>query len=76
MVIKISGKIIHENTGESIDRVYRDLWLKDSIRSNMIEEGISSLAVRKKISKDDAQNNDADAKLALDMSMVQNKDTP
>ena len=56
----MSGNVIHENTGESIYRVYRDLWLKDSVCSNMIEEGISSLAVRKKISKDDAQNNDAD----------------
>ena len=33
----------------------------------MIEDGISSLAIRKKISKDDAQNNDADATLALDV---------
>ena len=55
LVSKMSGRIIYENTGESIYRVYRDLWLKDNVRSNMIEEGISSLAVRKKISKDDAK---------------------
>ena len=67
LVIKMSGRIIYENTGESIYRAYRDLWLKDSVRSNMIEEGIGSLAVRTKISKDDAQNNDADATLALDV---------
>ena len=63
----MSGQIIYENTGESIYRVYRDLWLKDSIHSSMIHDGISSLAVRKKISKGDAQNNDADATLALDV---------
>ena len=33
----------------------------------MIEDGISSLTTRKNISKDDAQNDDADAKLALDV---------
>ena len=54
LVIKISGRVIYENTGESIYRVYHDLWLKDSIHSNMVEDGIASLAVRKKISKDDA----------------------
>ena len=67
LTIKISGQIIYENTGESIYKVYQDLWLKDSVRSNMIEDGIGSLAVRKKISKDDAQNDDADAKLAFDV---------
>ena len=64
LVIKISGQIIYENTGESIDRVYRDLWLKDSIRSNMIEEEIVSSEIRKKLSKDDASNNDNAAVLA------------
>ena len=65
--IKISGQIIYENTGESIFNVYKDLWLKDSVRSNMIEDGIGTLAIRKKISKDDAQNDDANAKIAYDV---------
>ena len=63
----MSGRIIYENTGENIYRLYCDLWLKDSVHSNRIEEGISSLAVRKKISKDDAQNDNADAKLVIDI---------
>ena len=67
LTIKISGQIIHENTGERIYRVCQDLWLKGSVRSNMIEDGIVSLTIRKKISKDDAQNDDADAKLAFDV---------
>ena len=67
LVIKISGRIIYENTGESIYRVYRDIWLKDNIRSNMVEDGIASLAVRKKSSKDDAQNGDAYATLAFNI---------
>ena len=32
----------------------------------MIEDGIGSLAIRKKISKDDAQNDDAEAKIAFE----------
>ena len=27
LVIRISGQTIYENTGESVYRVYRDLWL-------------------------------------------------
>ena len=52
--IKIHDMIIYENTGENIFNAYKDLWLKGSVRSNMIEDGIGSLAIRKKISKDDA----------------------
>ena len=65
--IKRSGQIIYENTGESIFNVYKYLWLKDRVRSNMIEDGIGTLAIRKKISKDDAQNDDANAKIAYDV---------
>ena len=64
--IKIHGMIIYENTGENILSAYKDLWLKESVRANMIEDGICSLAIRKKISKDDAQNDDAEAKLAFE----------
>ena len=67
LTIKVSGQIIYENTGESVYRVYQDLRLKDSVRNDMIETGIGSLAVGNKISKDDAQNDDADAKLAIDV---------
>ena len=36
MRVRISGMIIYENTGESIFNVYKDLWLKDGLRANMI----------------------------------------
>ena len=52
---------MYENWGESLLGVYEDLWLKDSVRNNMVEDGIASLAVRKKISGDDATNDDQDA---------------
>ena len=38
LTIKVSGQIIYENMGESIYRVYQDLWLKDSVRNNMIKD--------------------------------------
>ena len=64
--IKVSGEIIYDNTGESIFESYKDLWLNDSVRANTIEDGIGSLAIRKKISKDDVSNSDADAALAFE----------
>ena len=64
--ISIHGAIAYENTKESIFSTYKDLWLKNSERLNMVEDGIASLAIRKKLSKDDAQNDDAEAKIALE----------
>ena len=40
---------------------YKDLWLHRKQRDDMVEDGIASGATRKKISKDDAANDDADA---------------
>ena len=64
--ITIAGEVIYDNTGENILSTYKDLWLKENVRSNMIEDGIGSLAIRKRISKDDAQNDDAEAKIAFE----------
>ena len=64
----VSNEIVYENTGESTFSVYKDLWLDDSVRSDMVEDGIGTLAIRKKISKDDAQNDDADAKIEFDVN--------
>ena len=41
--------------------------LKDSVRSNMIEDGIGSLPIRKMVHKDDASNCDAAATLAFNI---------
>ena len=67
LVIKMSGRIVYENTGERIYRVYHDSMLKDSARSNMIEGGVGSLLIHKKVSKDDASNCDAAATLAFNI---------
>jgi hypothetical protein len=41
--------------------VYKDLWLPKKLRDDMVEDGIASEAVRKKIFKDDAANADIEA---------------
>ena len=64
--IKVSEKITYNDMGESIFVCYKYLWLKDSVRPNMIEDGIGSLAIIKKISKDDASNSSADTALAFE----------
>ena len=43
--IMLSGKTVYDNTGESLLATYKDLWLKESVRNNMVENGIASLAV-------------------------------
>ena len=60
LTIKLSGENVYENLGESLLGAYEDLWLKDSVRGNM-HDGIASEAVRKKISGDDATNDDKEA---------------
>ena len=59
--IRLAGEKVYDNSGESLLEVYRDLWLHRKQRDDMVEDGIATEATRKKISKDDAANDDADA---------------
>ncbi|CAB4026748.1 Hypothetical predicted protein [Paramuricea clavata] len=59
--IRLSGEKICDNSWENILEVYRDLWLHKKQRDDMVEDGIASDAMRKKVSKDDVTNDDADA---------------
>ena len=59
--IVLSGEFVYDNIGESLLSTYEDLWINDSVRDNMVEDGIAALVVRKKISRDDATNDDQDA---------------
>ena len=58
--IRLTGEKVYDNSGESLLEVYKDLWLHRKQRDDMVEDGIASEATRKKISKDDAANDDVD----------------
>jgi hypothetical protein len=59
--IRLVGEKVYDNSGESLLEVDKDLWLHRKQRDDMVEDGIASEVTRKKISKDDAVNDDADA---------------
>ena len=59
--IQLAGEMVYDNSGESLLEVYKDLWLHNKQRDDMVEDGIASEATRKKISKEDAANHVAEA---------------
>ena len=65
--IRVYSETVYENTGESMLGVYRDLWLPEKVRTNMVEDGIAGEAVRKKISKNDETNDGALAVKTLEV---------
>ena len=54
LVIKFAGKIVYDNTGESLLEIYKDLRKPEYERNDMIEYGIGNENLRKLISKDDS----------------------
>ena len=58
--IRLAGEKFYDNSGKSLLEVYKDLWLHKKQHDDRVEDGIASEATRKKISKDDAANDDAD----------------
>ena len=52
--VRVHGKLVYQNTGESILEVYKDLWRSTLDRENRQEYGIANENVRKLISKDDS----------------------
>jgi hypothetical protein len=65
LVIRFAGQIVYDNSGESLLETYRDLWLTNDKRDDMVEEGIATEAVRKAISKDDASTPADDSSAAI-----------
>ncbi|CAB4016852.1 Hypothetical predicted protein [Paramuricea clavata] len=59
--IRLAGEKVYDNGGESLLEIYKDLWMDEKQRADKIQDGIATEAVRKKISKDDEANADADA---------------
>ena len=49
--IRLAGEKVYDNSGESLLEVYKDLWLHNKQRDDMVEDGIATEATRKKISK-------------------------
>ena len=59
--IRLAREKVYDKSGESLLEDYKDLWLHRKQRDDKVEDGIVSEATRKKISKYDAANDDADA---------------
>ena len=45
--IRLAGEKVYDNSGESLLEVYKDLWLHNKQRDDMVEDGIASEATRK-----------------------------
>ena len=69
LVVKFSGDIVYDNTGESLIEIYKDLWKPGYERSDMIEYGIGNENVRKLISKDDSEATSGNAQKLSDKLM-------
>jgi hypothetical protein len=52
--LKVAGEVAYDCTRESLYEVYRDLWLTESEREKMSEQGLASENLRKLISGDDS----------------------
>ena len=70
LLILIGGKVVYENTGESMLELYKDLWKSDEKRDNMAEYRLANENVRKRMSKDDNGNKTAKTNSVLDLTSV------
>jgi hypothetical protein len=64
--LKVAGEVAYDCTGESLYEVYRDLWLTESEREKMGEQGLASENLRKLISGDDSGVKVGDANKVAD----------
>ena len=69
LMVKMSGEVVYDNTGESIIEIYKDLWKTDRERGDMIEYGVAGENLRKLISKDDSGVSSGDAEKLSDALM-------
>ena len=68
--IKVQGVEVHQNTGQSMLEVYKDLWRSDDDRENRQSYGIANENVRKLISGDDSANKAAKTDGVLDLTIA------
>ena len=64
--MKVAGEVAYDCTRESLYEVYRDLWLTESEREKMSEQGLASENLRKLISGDDSGVKVGDANKVAD----------
>ena len=53
LLIVVGGETVYENNDESQYAVYKDLWLTDQERSDMVDQGVMNENTRKLMSGDD-----------------------
>ena len=70
LCIRVQGKKVYQNTGESILEVYKDLWRSDVDRENRQQYGIANENVRKLISKHDSADKAAKTDGVLDTTIA------
>ena len=74
--IRLAGETVYDCGGESLYSTYKDLWLSNSERQDMVEYGIANSKTRKLISNDDSGASSGDSKKlsdALVYSIYSNK---
>ena len=52
--ITVGGEVAYDNTSENLYSVYKDLWLTDKDRGNMVDLGVMNEDTRKLMSEDDS----------------------
>ena len=68
--VRVQGKAVYKNSGESVIEVYKDLWRSNVDRENRQEYGIANENVRKLISKDDSADKAAKTDGVLDVTIA------
>ena len=68
--VRVQGKAVYKNSGESVIEVYKDLWRSNADRENRQEYGIANENVRKLISKDDSADKAAKTDDVLDVTIA------
>ena len=68
--IKVQGVEVYQNTGQSMLKVYRDLWRSDDDHENRQSYGIANENVRKLISGDESADKSAKTDGVLDSTIA------
>ena len=68
--VNVQGVEVYQNTGESMMKVYKDLWRSDEDRDNRQEFGLANENVRKLVLKDDSGNKATKTDRVLDLTIA------
>ena len=68
--INVQGVEVHQNTGERMMEVYKDLWRSEEDRDNRQESSLANENVRKLVSKDDSANKATKTDGVLDLTIA------